>query len=280
MEIFESALSSAKKLFGELRGYGVNGGRLQVYQDDVFLVGYPKSGNTWMDFLIACLRADRPQDVNFEYLETYVADIYYNNAKVLHELSRPRYLKSHEPFDTRYPKVVYIVRDPRAVAISYYHYLVGLKRIPKELSFGQYITEFIYGRLDNFGTWEKHARGWLSAYKSHPDCVMIVKYEDLKSATEQTLSNIASFLGINAPVEKIQAAIKWSSSDNMRRLEIEARDANLPSFAGFKEGSFFVRKANAYGWKEEIGEPLSKQIEEAWGGTMRDFGYIHEDVQK
>jgi hypothetical protein len=263
-----------------VRGYGVNGRRLHVYPDDVFLVGYPKSGNTWLDFLVACLCADHPEDVNFKSIETYVADIYFNNAKALHALTRPRFLKSHEPFDPRYSKVVCILRDPRAVAVSYFHHLVGIKQIADYLPLNHYIPGFIQGKLDSFGTWEVHARGWLNAHKQHPDRVMIVKYEELKSETEQTLSNIASFLGIVAPIEKIQAAIKWSSPENMRMLEAEARRLRHESFANFRENSFFVRKASSIGWKQELGESLETQIVDAWGEVMRDLGYVHDDVQK
>lgn len=279
MRIFESVDSFAKKLYAVLKGYGVNGRRLHVYQDDVFLVGYPKSGNTWLDFLVACLRAERPEDVNFESIETCVADIYFNNAKALHSLSRPRCLKSHEPFDTRYPKVVYIVRDPRAVAVSYFHHLVGLKQIADDLLLDQYIPKFINGNLDSLGTWEEHVSGWMNAHNQHPDRVMIVRYEDLKSETEQTLSSIASFLGIDTSIEKIKAAIQWSSPENMRRLEVESRDAGHLGFSGFREGSFFVRKASSSGWQLELGEALETQIVDAWGRVMQDFGYFH-DVQK
>ena len=37
-------------------------------------------------------------------------------------LPRPRVLKSHESFQPHYPSVIYIVRDPRDVAVSYYHH--------------------------------------------------------------------------------------------------------------------------------------------------------------
>jgi len=31
-------------------------------------------------------------------------------------------MKSHEPFDVRFRKVIYLVRDPRDVAVSEYHF--------------------------------------------------------------------------------------------------------------------------------------------------------------
>lgn len=278
MGMFESVICSAQKLYGIAKSYSGNARRLHVYPDDTFLVGYPKSGNTWLDFLVACLRADHPEDINFESVETYVADIYCNDSRRLRELPRPRFLKSHERHDSRYPRVVYIVRDPRSVAVSYFHHLAGLGSIAGDMTIDQYIPHFIHGKLDGFGTWEGHVRGWLNAQKQHPDRVLIVKYEDLKSSTELTLSDIALFLGLEVTSEKVQAAIDWSSPENMRKLEVLSRDSGHIGFSGFREGSFFIRKASSSSWKQELGAGLEKQIMDAWGGVMRELDYVHDGV--
>lgn len=277
MKTFDALFRLVKRLYGAL-GNGANGGKLHVYPDDVFLVGYPKSGNTWLDFLVACLRAERPEDVNFESIETCVADIYFNNAKKLQDLVRPRFLKSHESFDAHYPKVVYIVRDPRAVAVSYYHYLIGLGKIEKDFPLNQFVSEFIRGAVDGMGEWGEHVRGWLDAHRRNPDRVMIVKYEDLKMEVVKTLTNIAAFLNMSVSDEKIQAAIAWSNPENMRRLELESRKSGNAGFSGFREGSFFVRKASSSDWKLELGESLDAQIVTVWRDVMRDLGYVNDQV--
>jgi hypothetical protein len=257
-----------------LAGYGVNGRNINVCPDDVFIVGYPKSGNTWLDFLIACLRAENAGNVDFETVEYFVADIYVNSPQVLNKLSRPRFLKSHEPYDARYPKVVYIVRDPRAVAVSYYHHLIGVNQISADFTIDQYVPQFISGTYDSFGSWNQHALGWLEAQRRHPDKIKIVRYEDLKSSPEILLADIVSFLGLQVLPERLQEAISWSSPENMRRLEVEARQMESPVLAGFGKGTFFVRKASSQGWKQELNASLQKQIKEVWGNTMQELGYI------
>src|ERR671925_279845 len=97
-----------------------NAGRnLTVFPDDVFLVSYPRSGNTWTRFLIANLIYPS-EPVNFANIESRVPEIYLWRDRDLRKLSRPRILKSHEYFDPRYKKTIYIARDPRDVAVSVY----------------------------------------------------------------------------------------------------------------------------------------------------------------
>jgi Transposase DDE domain len=56
-------------------------------------------------------------------LESRLPDVYLRTDRFLLGRRRPRVLKSQEPFDLRYPRVVYLVREPRDVAISYRRYL-------------------------------------------------------------------------------------------------------------------------------------------------------------
>src|SRR5437868_9727768 len=99
------------------------GRNLKVLTDDVFVVSYPRSGNTWTRFLIANLIS--PEDpATFANIEQKLPDIYRHSQRQLLQSPRPRMLKSHEAFDSRYKKVIYIVRDPRDVSVSGYHYRI------------------------------------------------------------------------------------------------------------------------------------------------------------
>jgi len=275
MNVFKSAVNRAKKISYLLRGFGSNGRSLNVHPDDVYLVGYPKSGNTWLNFMVACLRAARPEDVDFETVEQhFVADIYFNDAQVLSGLARPRYLKSHESYDVRYPKVVYIVRDPRAVAVSYYHHSIGLQNIGEDYPLEKFVNSFMHGGCDGYGTWKEHVRGWLDAGRRNEERILIVRYEDLKLDTERELAKIAAFLCIDANEDKIRAAVMWARPGNMRKLESATRMLESPVFSNFKGDRFFVRNATSDGWKQELDDESRQRVEADWGDVMRELGYM------
>src|SRR6266511_1501639 len=64
------------------------------FSDDIMLVSYPRSGNTWLRFLIGNLISREP--VRFANIERIIPDIYHHSDRELRKLPRPRFLKSHE----------------------------------------------------------------------------------------------------------------------------------------------------------------------------------------
>ena len=109
---------------------------LKIFFDDIFLVSYPKSGNTWVRFLLANLLKEGDELIDFKSAIKYVPEIGIHNDELVN-LKRPRIIKSHELYNAKYPKVVYIVRDPRDVYVSYFHYLK--KKLPIGLTFSAFL---------------------------------------------------------------------------------------------------------------------------------------------
>src|SRR5579859_8166001 len=106
---------------------------LTVYADDTFLVSFPRSGNTWTRFLV-CNLVNPDSPVDFAHLESRIPEIYDTTDRDLRAFTRPRIIKSHECFDPRYRKIIYIVRDPRDVVISYYEFQLKRRVISDECS--------------------------------------------------------------------------------------------------------------------------------------------------
>ncbi|HKV38100.1 MAG TPA: sulfotransferase domain-containing protein, partial [Blastocatellia bacterium] len=132
----------------------------EVWPDDIFLVSFPKSGNTWTRFLAGNL-INPDQPASFVNIERAIPDIAGLARKDFRLVARPRIIKSHDCFDPRYRRVVYIVRDPRDVAVSSYYYAKKMKNIGDSTSIHAYIkTDFMAGG-DYNGTWGEHVGSWL-----------------------------------------------------------------------------------------------------------------------
>ena len=166
------------------------------YDDDVWIVSYPKSGNTWTRFLIANLIAGG-ETVDWSNIERRVPDIYYNRDPQLLALPRPRYFKSHEAYRPDYRRVVFIVRDPRDVAVSYYHFVRKAKMLPVDATMDDFMTKFMQGQIDPYGNWGENVGSWLGARRGTANFI-VVRYEDLLENTETELGRIADMLGLAA----------------------------------------------------------------------------------
>ena len=260
-----------------LTGRQMAGRGLTVFPDDVFLVSYPRSGNTWARFLIGNLiYQDDP--LTFANVESRIPEIYFNPDRKMRRMPRPRLLKSHECFDPRCPRVIYIVRDPRDVAVSFYHHNVKAGNLPDGYPMEQFIPRFLAAEFDTrWGSWADNAKSWLYLRRDSADFLLLF-YEKMKENPTRELARGAAFLErcsfptIDASPDKLARAVELSSPERMRNLEkLQARDWALTQKT--RQDKPFVRTATTGGWKSVLPPKSVAQIEAAWGDLMQELGY-------
>ncbi len=244
---------------------------LTVYPDDTFLVSFPRSGNTWTRFLVCnLLNPDDP--VDFARLESRIPEIYYVTDRNLRAFPRPRVIKSHECFDPRYKKIIYIVRDPRDVLISYYEFQLKRRVISEDCTLEEFLPRFMESEIEpKTGSWRDHVVSWTATRGGQKD-FLLLRYEEMLANTQKETTKIASFLGLDSDPERIARAVALSSADRMRKLEKE-QSRQWKATRKTRQDKPFVRSANAGGWESNLPERCVAQIESAWGDVMRSVGY-------
>jgi hypothetical protein len=245
---------------------------LTVFPHDVFVVSYPKSGSTWSRFLLGnLLEPDNP--VTFENVERRVPAIYAWPDRVLR--SWPRVLRSHESFDPRYPRVLYLLRDPRDVAVSFYYHNVKLRIFPDGYPMDDFVTHFIRADIapyvDRFGCWEDHVLSWINVREGKPS-FCLTRYEDLQADPRAEIAKWMVLLGLHPTAEAIDQAIRLSSASNMRSLE-EKQSKQWRMTKNSRQDIRFIRDAKSGGWRNKLSERSVAAIEQAWAATMQKLGY-------
>ncbi len=257
---------------GGRRAFGWHrpGRDLTVFPTDTFLVSYPKSGNTWTRFLIANLLYPE-KNADFSNINELIPDPEALSQRRLARLPRPRFLKSHQYFDPRYPRVIYIVRDPRDVALSQYHFHRKRRLIADDYPMEEFVARFLVGDTSMYGSWGDNVAGWLATRNGHP-CFLLLRYEDMLADTQAELSKAADFLHLARDEARIAAAVARSSANNMR--EMENKQAGLWSSTKDTRADVpFVRSAQAGGWRTQLPEAAVRELENAWSPLMRWLGY-------
>lgn len=238
---------------------------------DIFVVTYPKSGTNWLRFFLANImlsrHSEQPTQLTLRNCGNYVPDAnseYFGRISLdkYGNLPDPRIFTVHAPYEDRLPRVVYVVRDPRDVLLSYYYY--HKRNVP---DFGMPMDDFVAQRDLWPGDWGAHVSGWLD--HAEPNRVLLVRYEDLLFDTTQQFHRILDFCDITYSSEVLERAVASSSFGNMQSLEAqfgvrEVRgDSNVPLMRRGKHGA----------WRDELSEASIALIEDRYSSLMERLGY-------
>lgn len=211
-----------------------------VYPDDTYLVSYPRSGNTWIRFMVANLIRPPETPVTFQNLARFTPSV-HEDLELLKKAPRPRFIKSHAPLEPRYPRTVYLVRDGRDVYVSYYHYRHA--ELPEHMTLAEYL------QADHWPcSWGEHVTSWIDAGLPE-DRFLLVRYERILQDPERELHRIATFIGLNPSDIEVRKAVNNSSFHSMRWIEQTSGHPRSDRFSGQ-----FVRSGNAGGWRTHFGK--------------------------
>ncbi len=251
--------------------------RRQLRANDVFIVGHPKSGNTLITYMLAVLLESKlGKRATLANLQQFVPALHAADDKIsaYAGMPDPRMFRNEGPkFPELYPRTLYIVRDPRAVLVSYYHHCIhDTGDINWKLD--DFVEEILaHGcikRLEPYIVrWDQQVSGWLNRAKHQR--VKFVKYEDLRNDRRKVLEAVLQFLEFACPEQEVAQAVERSSFANMRKEE-ELHGAE--PYSGTKgERGFFVRRGKVDGWKDELSPAAIQRIETEFAPVMQELGY-------
>lgn len=263
-----SLISLIKKFYGQAKEPPVqNEFHASIRPTDTFLITYPKSGTTWMGFMISnVLNRTWKKELNLRNFIEIVPDInnLYFNKKSLDEyayLLSPRVLMTHAPYEAAMPKVIYVLRDPRDVMVSYWHH----KRLTDK-AFDLTMKDFISSNDHWPCNWDVHVENWLLG--NHRN-VFPVRYEELQVKPHQILEEVMEFIGVSHDRSSIERAVSASHFDRMKQLE---EKFGVDGANGSTEERF-IRRGKVGAWSEELDDDCLQILERNYGRVMKRVGY-------
>lgn len=248
---------------------------LQTREDDICFISFPKSGSTWLSYILLFLVKNG--EISTEHALTdnihWVASSwpYPRSKDELDALPSPRIFKSHMPYHMAVGGIpvenpcryIYIARNPKDVAVSYYYFekektWAGNYSGPWE----HWLEMFMKGQVQR-GNWFDHVLSWWKYQDANN--ILFLKYEDLKRNFNHEIDKIAQFL--HYPLtENLLNTIKGKTSfNNMREEEF----SNLQEIGGMEN---FFRKGEIGSWQNLFTVRQSKQFDQLYAQRMAGTG--------
>ena len=259
----------------------LNWQKFQPRPSDVFVVGNPRSGTTWMQQIVHQLRTGG--DMDFDEIGEVVPLLDF-----AHDLKQdlgadqkgfPRCFKTHYLY-SRCPKgarYIWCVREPCAAAYSFFKLLDGWFFQPGEVSMEDFVGKIWLSvnvesptLADHFcASYFHHLASWWP-HRNDPN-VLLVFYEDLKECYESSVRTIAEFMGITDE-GCIQVVLERSTLEFMKQhsnvfgvkgIQKHRNVAcGLPETAGM--GRSKVRTGSATEGLEMLSAELCSEVQKTW----------------
>lgn len=257
---FSSPITASYRAFEErtLARYRLNVMRT-VESKDVVIAAFPKSGNTWMQAIIAGLKygVDASQAPD-SLIQDLVPDLHQNRAA-------RRYdefvcFKSHHLPRKDFRRVIHLVRDGRDALVSYLHYR-------RALGFAGSIEELMKENNPIYGNWAIHLRAWgENPYNAEK---LLIRYEDLLMDGIVQLQLIADFLNLTVDRERIEDVVRWTTASKLQERErrLGWDSPNWPQEVAF------VRRAISGSYRDEMPQEAKMAFESKYGNELRGLGY-------
>src|SRR5215469_5727904 len=119
---------------------------------DVFVASYPRSGSTWLRFLLVDLLTG--ETAGFDRVNYLIPDVGRHRGVPGVLPTGGRIIKTHEVYRSAYQKAVYIVRDVRDVVLSEFDYENARQRISED--FSTFLMLSLKSNVNGYGCWQDH----------------------------------------------------------------------------------------------------------------------------
>jgi hypothetical protein len=274
----------------------------------IWLASYPRSGNTWVRALLRALAEPAPDaEIDLDelgdgpiasargHLERWTGLITSELEPAEIDRVRPgadaaldeslhdiRFRKIHDalfsapggrpivpPAATL--RAVYIVRDPRDIAVSSAHFFdhthahavaTMANRCAALAPSEKRLDPQVRQRL---GTWSDHVSGWLD-HDLFP--TLLVRYEDLAADSARELTRIAEFAGLEPSSDRVEAAVEVASFERLR-----ARESTHGFKVRLRSDAPFFRRGQAGAYEDELAPELAQRVVTDHGPVMARLGY-------
>ena len=277
----------------------------------IWLASYPKSGNTFLRSFLSTYFFSNDNKFNFELLgnirqypktslfsklgvnvnnRSEIAKSHLQVQRYINQDTKKfKFLKTHSGFlkmdgnsftDLKNTLgVIYIVRDPRDVVISYAHHNNQTHEQTSKMITDNYILD-----AESKGIVPVYMGSWslnYSSWKQFKDFnkYLLIKYEDLIKDKKGNFKKILHFIknitktNLEIDDDKIEKIITEIDFEKLKKLE------KKNGFAEAKKDDkgnkiIFFRKGVSNQWRESLDKKIQKSIETICEKEMKELGYL------
>ncbi|MEM7533999.1 MAG: sulfotransferase domain-containing protein [Chloroflexota bacterium] len=250
--------------------------------DDVLIATFPRSGTIWTRQLVHLLsNGDETDAQGFSETIPFLDPIGDELATLIafEQRQSPRYFCSHRRLslmpgydahtDRLSGRYIYVVRNPKDCAVSYYHFSKKSWLIEYTGTWDHYCELFFAG-LVPWGSYFDHVSEWWQASQRF-DNILFIHYEEMKRDLASVVTRLADWLDIDATPQVIERVLDGADFGKMGNNP----QTNMHEFYNKSDttnGSPHMRKGTVGDWRNYFTEEQSARFDEMAQDRLASIG--------
>lgn len=276
-----------------------------VYDDDIWLCTFPKTGTTWAQEMIWCIA----NDLNYEGAKKHIIERFpFIEYSILFDYERtksrnlsklrfyefrmdslnytkkqpsPRYIKTHLPFHLlprqlrtgeKKARIIYVGRNPKDTCVSYFHHCKILEGYRG--NFDEFCELFLHGKVPYAPYWEHVLDYW---NKKNERNILFLKYEDMKSDLPSIIKKSAEFFNKSINENDIKILASHLSFENMKKNPAVTYEENTDQnekLRASKPNGPVLRRGEVNQWKGTFSPDMIEKFDGLTRKMLEAVGLI------
>ncbi|XP_062620755.1 sulfotransferase 1B1-like [Saccostrea cucullata] len=248
--------------------------KMEVFDDDVFIYAFAKSGTHWIWEMIYMLHKGKAE---YDKRPKEVSMLEFHSIDKLCEEERPRVFNTHL-YPNEVPtaslegkgKALLLLRNPKDIAVSYYNHVKDLKIQSSVMTWEDYVhlLNNYGGRFDFF----EYVKEWEKEIKKKKRTYLCLLYEEIKKNPLATLKSVADYLGIPCSDSLAEEIVQKCKIENLRvanREKFDHRNQSGPN-PEMNDPDKMYRKGEVGDWKNWFTVAQSEEFDRVFKTRMAD----------
>lgn len=263
--------------------------KLTVYEDDVWILSFPKCGTTWTQEMVWLVSHDldykTASEVNlldrsiFLEFSTIIVNFPGDTIDEVDKASRPRHIQCHLPMAllpkqiwTVRPKLIYCARNPYDATVSYFHHHRHLHGYQGSMH------DFLEGILSEQVLFNPQIPHTLDFWNIRREMnILFIHFEDMKTNMPEVLRRVCTYFNKSYTEQQLKELEKHLSFEVMRNNKSANNSCVLElveSLSGKKVEDFqFMRKGQVGAHREEMPAEFIAKLNEYTEKYLRETDF-------
>ncbi|KAM5126385.1 amine sulfotransferase-like, partial [Mantella aurantiaca] len=164
--------------------------------------------------------------------------------------------------------VIYVMRNPKDVMKSFYHFQDIVVVAEKSPDFTHFFEKFLDGEVFA-GKWFDHIRGWYTHKDEYN--ILFLKYEDMIKDLRSVVQQICTFIGRQLDDEAIDLVVKKATFKEMKKDRLANKESMPETIIDKASASLFMRKGQVGDWKNTMTVAQSERFDKLFQEEMGDL---------